>query len=57
MVRESDVILNYITHSWGGVAQFVEYAKRQEKEVINLAQKNIWEIFKKYKTETESVSP
>lgn len=39
MVRESDLILCYITHSWGGAAQFVEYAKRQRKEVINLAQK------------------
>ena len=28
MVRESDIILCYITHSWGGAAQFVEYAKR-----------------------------
>lgn len=40
MARESDLILCYITHSWGGAAQFVEYAKRQGKEIINLAQKN-----------------
>lgn len=46
MVRESDLILCYITHSWGGAAQFVEYAKRQEKEVINLSQK-IFEKFSK----------
>lgn len=37
MVRESDVVLCYITHSWGGAAQFVEYAQRQGKEIINLA--------------------
>ncbi len=37
MVRESDVVLSYITHSWGGAAQFVEYAERQGKEVINIA--------------------
>lgn len=37
MVRESDVVVCYITHSWGGAAQFVEYAERQGKEVINLA--------------------
>lgn len=37
MVRESSVIICYITHSWGGAAQFVEYAKRQGKEVINLS--------------------
>ena len=39
MVRESDLILCYITHSWGGAAQYVEYAKRQGKEVINLSEK------------------
>ena len=37
MVRESDIILCYITHSWGGAAQYAEYAHRQRKEVINLA--------------------
>lgn len=37
MVRESDIVLCYITHSWGGAAQFVEYAEKQGKEVINLA--------------------
>ena len=37
MVRESDIIICYITHSWGGAAQFVEYAKRQNKVIINLA--------------------
>lgn len=37
MVRESDIILCYITHSWGGAAQFVAYAERQGKEVINLS--------------------
>ena len=38
MVNESDVIICYITHSWGGAAQFVEYAQRQNKDIINLAQ-------------------
>lgn len=46
MARESDVILCYITHSWGGAAQFVEYAMRQGKEVINLSEK-IFENFSK----------
>lgn len=36
MVRESDVVVCYITHSWGGAAQFVKYAKNQGKEIINL---------------------
>ena len=37
MVRESEVVVGYITHSWGGAAQFVEYAEKQGKEIINLA--------------------
>lgn len=36
MVRESDIVVCYITHSWGGAAQFVKYAKNQGKEIINL---------------------
>ena len=46
MVRESNLIFCYITHSWGGAAQFIEYAKRQGKEVINLSEK-IFENFSK----------
>ena len=37
MVKESDIVVCYITHLWGGAAQFAEYAQRQGKEVINLA--------------------
>lgn len=40
MVRESQVVVCYITHSWGGAAQFVEYAEKQGKEIINLATKD-----------------
>lgn len=36
MVQESDVILGYITHSWGGASQSIAYAERQGKEIINL---------------------
>lgn len=39
MARESDLLLCYITHSWGGASQFVEYTKRQGKEIINLSEK------------------
>lgn len=46
MARESDLLLCYITHSWGGASQFVEYAKRQGKEIINLSEK-IFEKFSK----------
>ena len=37
MLRQSDFVLTYIAHSWGGAAQFAEMAKRQKKNVINLA--------------------
>ena len=36
MLQESDVILGYITHSWGGASQSIAYAGRQGKEIINL---------------------
>ena len=36
MIKHSDYVVTYITHSWGGAAQFAENAKRQEKLVINL---------------------
>ena len=36
MLRQSDYVVTYITHSWGGAAQFVEKAKREKKTVINL---------------------
>ena len=38
MLRQSDFVVTYITHSWGGAAQFAEMAERQKKIVINLAQ-------------------
>lgn len=37
IVKKSDIVICYITHSWGGAAQFAEYAEKQGKEVINLA--------------------
>lgn len=39
MVGESDTVICYIAHSWGGAAQFVELAERKKKTVINLAKK------------------
>ena len=38
MIRESDVVITYITHSWGGAAQFVEMAKKKRKRIINVAE-------------------
>lgn len=36
MVKHTDFVVTYVTHSWGGAAQFAEMAKRRGKTVINL---------------------
>ena len=36
MLQQSDYVVTYITHSWGGAAQFAEKARRQRKIVINM---------------------
>ena len=36
MIKQSDYVVTYITHSWGGAAQFAETAKKRQKAVINL---------------------
>ena len=37
MLKQSDYVITYITHSWGGAAQFAEKSERQKKVVVNLA--------------------
>ena len=37
MIKQSDYVVTYISHSWGGAAQFAEMAEQQNKTVINLA--------------------
>ena len=37
MIKQSDYVVTYITHSWGGAAQFAKLAEKQKKTVINLA--------------------
>ena len=37
MIKQSDYVVTYITHSWGGAAQFAEIAEKQKKMVINLS--------------------
>lgn len=37
MLQQSDYVITYITHSWGGAAQFAKKAQRKNKVVINLA--------------------
>ena len=39
MIKQSDYVVTYITHSWGGVAQFAELAEKQKKTVINVTVK------------------
>ena len=36
MLRASDYVVIYITHSWGGAAQYAQKAKLQSKKVINI---------------------
>lgn len=39
MLKQSDFVVTYITHSWGGAAQFAELAEKQKKTVIHLTSK------------------
>ncbi|MGM9652673.1 MAG: hypothetical protein ACI3XP_03435 [Eubacteriales bacterium] len=36
MLRQSDYVVTYITHSWGGAAQFAEIAKNRCQSCINI---------------------
>jgi uncharacterized phage-like protein YoqJ len=36
MVDNSDIIIAYIMHNWGGAAKTLEYAKRHKKNIIQL---------------------
>lgn len=38
MVNECDTVVCYITHDWGGAAQFVNKAEKKGKVIINLAE-------------------
>ena len=38
MLKRSDYVVTYVTHPWGGAAQFAGIAEKQGKHVINLAQ-------------------
>ena len=39
MLQQSDYVVTYVIHSWGGAAQFVEKATKQGKVVINVPDK------------------
>ena len=36
MIEQADIVVTYVTHSFGGAAQFKELAERQGKTVIEL---------------------
>lgn len=38
MLRQSDYVVTYITHSWGGASHFAESARKQNKHIINIAE-------------------
>ncbi len=38
MLKQSDFVITYITHSYGGAAQFAQQAQRQKKTVLPLAE-------------------
>lgn len=37
MVQQSEYVIAYVEHSFGGAAQFTEYARKKHRTVINLA--------------------
>ena len=36
LVNESDIVICYIAHGWGGAAKYVEMAEKKGKQIINL---------------------
>ena len=34
MVMESDAVVAYVTHGWGGAAKTLEYARRKKKRIL-----------------------
>ena len=37
MVEKADIVVAYVTHSWGGAAKYLKFAEKKKKAVINLA--------------------
>ncbi len=37
MIKQSDYVVTYITHSWGGAAKYVSIAKKHGKIILGLA--------------------
>lgn len=39
MINESEIVVTYVTHSWGGAAQFADLARRKKKRIIDVAER------------------
>lgn len=37
MIKNSDIVIAYVNHNYGGAAQFLKYAENQKKRIINIA--------------------
>ena len=38
MLKQADIVVTYLTHPWGGAAQFARLAEKQHKRLIHLGQ-------------------
>jgi len=38
MVNNSDIVIAYVGHSWGGAAKTLDYAIKRKKHIINIAE-------------------
>lgn len=41
MINNSDAVVAYVKHFYGGAAQFLKYAKNHNKKIINIAEMNL----------------
>ena len=39
MVNESEYVVAYVKHSWGGAAKYLELAQKKNKTIVNIAEK------------------
>jgi hypothetical protein len=37
MIKQSEYVITYITRTWGGAARYAQKAKRQGKNITNIA--------------------
>ena len=41
MLKRSDYVITYITHSWGGAAEYVSKARKQGKHIISVSENSL----------------